>query len=379
MNGTKPQETFQLLIETGGIDRTNTLLCAACAAFARRDKPLPAEIEQFTALVRRLFPAAQPRARAAAAATLSRAAALSPELESLVAAHSGEGMEEFLERANTLSQATMLDVIGAGDVAASAAIARRHDLTTPVLSALLQINSRAIYRALAANTSITPRGAHLGALARSAQVDHEVAVSLAAREDFDTALLAPAFFDLAEDDRLRIISAFAQRNTPHAPIKKTLEQLSVATDELTRALTKLFAEDRRPEVSRLMHQITGLDEARCNQIAHDGSGAALFVVVRAFGCDVYDGLKVMVHAAPHDVDGSRLLGTFAKLFETVSTDAAAYLLSVWRGEVNLLELARPEYLPFQPESRRTPAATGTERRSDSESAVPERAGAQNAG
>ena len=32
MIGFQPYETFQLLIETGGVDRTNTLLCAACDA-----------------------------------------------------------------------------------------------------------------------------------------------------------------------------------------------------------------------------------------------------------------------------------------------------------------------------------------------------------
>ena len=56
--------------------------------------------------------------------------------------------------------------------------------------------------------------------------------SLAAREDFDCALLAPAFFDLNESDRLRVIEAFSRRATPRAPIKKTIEQLSVATAEL---------------------------------------------------------------------------------------------------------------------------------------------------
>ena len=36
MIGFQPYETFQLLIETGGVDRTNTLLCAACDAYAIR-------------------------------------------------------------------------------------------------------------------------------------------------------------------------------------------------------------------------------------------------------------------------------------------------------------------------------------------------------
>jgi len=152
-----------------------------------------------------------------------------------------------------------------------------------------------------------------------------------------------------------VIRAFAMRATPEAPIKKTLEQLSVATDELTRALMKLFAENRRPEVTRLLHQITGLDEVRCGQIAHDSSGAALFVVLRAFGCSAYDGLKVLIHATSHDEDRSDALATFSKMFEAVSVDATAYLMSAWRGEVNLLDLSKPEYRPFT-ETRRSAAA-----------------------
>jgi hypothetical protein len=178
-------------------------------------------------------------------------------------------------------------------------------------------------------------------------MDHQVAFSLAAREDFDCALLAPAFFDLNETDRLKVIGAFARRSTPAAPIRKTLEQLSVATADLTRALMKLFSENRRPEVTRLLHQITALDEVRCGQIAHDTSGAALFVVLRAFGCNSYEGLKVLIHATSHDEDRSKALSTFSRMFETVSVDATAYLMSAWRGEVDLLELSKPEYLPYK--------------------------------
>lgn len=355
MIGFQPYETFQLLIETGGIDRTNTLLVAACDAYARRGKPTPAEMEQFATLAQRLFPTAAPSARAKAAATLGRSEALSPELEDLVVAHLGEDLADFLVSAPTLSEATMLKIVSANDVTTAAALARRGDLTNVVLAKLFQLNSRKVYRALATNTAIVPRGPYLSALARSAQMDHQVAWSLAAREDFDCALLAPAFFDLNESDRIKVITAFARRNTPVAPIKKTLEQLSVATAELTKALMKLFAENRRPEVTKLLHQITSLDEVRCGQIAHDTSGAALFVVLRAFGCNAYDGLKVLIHATSHDEDRSKSLSSFSRMFETVTVDATAYLMSAWRGEVNLLELAKPEYLPFQPESKRTPA------------------------
>jgi hypothetical protein len=187
-------------------------------------------------------------------------------------------------------------------------------------------------------------------------MDHQVAWSLAARDDFDCALLAPAFFDLGEGDRIKLIKAFAERKTPATPIQKTIEQLSVATGELTRALMKLFSENRRPEVTRLLTQITGLDEVRCGQIAHDVSGAALFVVLRAFGCTSYEGLKVLIHATSHDEDRSLVLTEFAQLFDSVETDAMAFLMSAWRGEVNLLDLAKPEYQPFTHKSRRTPAA-----------------------
>lgn len=354
MIGFQPYETFQLLIETGGIDRTNTLLVAACDAFARRGKPTPAEVEQFETLAQRLFPTAAPSARAKAAATLGRSESLSQQLEELVTAHLGDDLPDFLVTAPTLSESTMLKTISGGDVSAAAALARRSDLSNVVLARLFQLNSRKVYRALASNTAIAPRGPYLSALARSAQMDHQVAWSLAARDDFDCALLAPAFFDLNENDRLKVIKAFARRATPAAPIKRTLEQLSVATADLTKALMKLFSENRRPEVTRLLHQITGLDEVRCGQIAHDTSGAALFVVLRAFGCNAYDGLKVLIHATSHDADRSQSLSQFSTLFETVDVDATAFLMSAWRGEVNLLDLNKPEYKPFTEESRRTP-------------------------
>ncbi|HVY51129.1 MAG TPA: DUF2336 domain-containing protein [Devosia sp.] len=363
MLGFQPYETFQLLIETGGIDRTNTLLIAACDAYARRGRATPQETEQFYSLVSRLFPAAAPSARARAAAVLGRAEGLSAEIEDLIVANIGDELPDFLVSAPRLSEATMLKIVSTGEVANAAALARRGDLTNVVLARLFQMNSRKVYRALATNTMIAPRGPYLAALARSAQMDHQVAWSLAAREDFDAALLAPAFFDLNESDRIKVIRAFAMRATPEAPIKKTLEQLSVATAELTRALMKLFAENRRPEATRLLHQITGLDEVRCGQIAHDTSGAALFVVLRAFGCSAYDGLKVLIHATSHDEDRSAALSTFSRLFEAVSVDATAYLMSAWRGEVNLLDLGKPEYRPFA-ETRRSAAAAAAQQPSE---------------
>jgi hypothetical protein len=353
MLGFQPYETFQLLVETGGVDRANTLLVAACDAFARRGRPTQAEVEQFEVLVKRLFPAAAPAARAKAAATLGRAEQLSSDLEQLVIEHIGDDLPDFLVSAPKLSERALLTVIAQGNAVTAAAIARRAELTNIVLAKLFQMNSRKVYRALATNMAIVPRGPYLSALARSAQMDHQVAWSLAARDDFDCALLAPAFFDLNESDRIKVIRAFALRKTPEAPIRKTLEQLSVAVPELTKALMKLFSENRRPEITKLLHQITGLDEIRCGQISHDVSGAALFVILRAFGCTAYDGLKVLIHATSHDSERSSGLTQFARLFESISAEAMAYLMSSWRGDVNLLDLNRPEYQPTPVEVRRT--------------------------
>ncbi len=347
MIGFQPYETFQLLIESGGTDRANTLLVAACDAFARRGKPHAIEVEQFEALATRLFPTAARSARMKAAATLGRSEFLSPKLEQLVIENIEHDLLAYLEEAPTLSEQTMVGIASTADTRVCAVIAARNDISNVALAKLFQLNSRRVYRALAANTSIRPRGPYLNALARSAQMDHKVAWSLAARSDFDTALLAPAFFDLQEADRLKVIEAFALRKTPDAPIKRTIEQVSVATDELSRALMKLFFENRRPEATRLLTQITGLDEIRCGQIAHDVSGAALFVVLRAFGLTGHDGLKVLIHATAHeDEDRSETLKLFARLFQNVSSDAMAFLLSAWRGEVNLLDLAKPKYRPF---------------------------------
>jgi len=353
MLGFQPYETFQLLVENGGIDRTNTLLIAACDAYARRGKPTNPELEQFEALAGRLFPAAGAQARTKAATVLARAEFLSPALETMVVEHIGDELIGFIESAESLSEATMLAVLDRGEPAIAAALARRNDLANVVLARLFQLNSRKVYRALAANSAIAPRGAYLSALARAAQMDHMVADFLSRRDDFDAALLAPAFFDLSDEARLKVIRAFANRATPPAPIKRTIEQISVANAELTRALMKLFSENRRPEVTRLLSQITGLDEVRCGQIAHDVTGASLFVILRGFSCTAYDGLKVLIHATSHDNERSKALADFAALFGSVSEDSMAYLMSAWRGEVNLLELAKPTYQPIARPRRST--------------------------
>lgn len=354
MIGFQPYETFQLLVETGGVERANTLLIAACDAYARRPRPHPAEIDQFEALVARLFPTAAPSVRAKAAAILASAPSLTPNLEILVYENLGSGLIPHLEKANTLSEDVMLRLIEKGNIDVVSAIARRPDLTNGALARLFAINSRKVYRALAANQGVAPRGAYLSALCRSAEMDREVATTLSRRDDFDAALLTNVFFDLPEDGRLRVISAYARPNLPQAPLMRTFEQISVATGEFTSALMKLFSENRRPKITRLLTQVTGLDELRCGEIAHDTSGAALFVVLRAFGCTAYDGLKVLIHATSHDEDRSRTLASFARMFDEISVSAMVYMMSAWRGDVNLLDLAKPEYAGFTQPSRRTP-------------------------
>src|SRR6185312_5119589 len=116
-------------------------------------------------------------------------------------------LPDFLVSAPKLSERSMIRIIEQQDVPLAAAIARRGDLTNVLLAKLFQLNSRKVYRALASNMSLVPRGPYLSALARAAQMDHQVAWSLAARPDFDCALLAPAFFDLNESDRIKVIRA----------------------------------------------------------------------------------------------------------------------------------------------------------------------------
>jgi hypothetical protein len=68
---------------------------------------------------------------------------------------------------------------------------------------------------------------------------------------------------------------------------------------------------------------------------------------------------VLIHATSHDEDRSKSLSTFSKLFEAVSVDATAFLMSAWRGEVNLLDLGKPEYRPFA-DTRRSAAAAAAQ-------------------
>lgn len=361
MIGFQPYETFQLLIETGGTERASTLLVAACDGYARRAKPLASEAEQFEALAKRLFPSAAPEARTKAAGILASAQNLTPALEILVYENLGTGLIAHLESAAKLSDDLLFRLIEKGNIDVIAAIARRPGLSNAVLARLFPMNSRKVYRALAGNRGISPRGAYLTALTRSAEMDHDVAAILAGRDDFDAALLTGQFFDLPEEGRINVLKAYGKRNLPHTPMMRTFEQISVATGEFTGALMKLFSENRRPKITRLLHQITGLDELRCGEIAHDTSGAALFVVLRAFGCTSYDGLKVLIHATSHDADRSKTLAGFARLFEDVSVSSMVYVMSVWRGDVKAAELGKPEYSRFTEPSQRTPEAKPAQR------------------
>jgi hypothetical protein len=366
MLGFQPYETFQLLIDGGGVDRTNTLLIAACDAYVRRGKPTHPEIEQFETLALRLFPAAGPLARAKAAAILVRADLLSPALEGLIAEHIGDDLERWINTAASLSEKTMLDLIARQDSDIAAALARRADPTNIVLAKLFQMNSRKVYRALAANGAVSLRGAYLSALARSAHMDHIVAESLAARADFDAALLAPAFFDLADAGRIKVIRAFAGRATPAAPIKRTIEQISVANAELTRALMKLFSENRRPEVTRLLAQITGLDEVRQHGVAvpeirypHEHVTLAhQRTIARRFVELANQGAKEIGFARPYTPD-------FLGWFDDFSTTGGGFdaLGTMGRGHISFAENLGGPIRKYQykrcPGAAEAPAADGS--------------------
>ncbi|MFT6658690.1 DUF2336 domain-containing protein [Maritalea sp.] len=360
MIGFQPYETFQLLIETGGIDRANTLLVAACDAYSRRPKPMPTERMQFEALAQRLFPTAAPSARALAAAKLARSPYLSPILEKLVIEHIGDELASFLENNDSVSEELLLNIVEGGDIDKVALVAKRKNLTRKLVSKIFPVNSRKVYRSLSQNRSIHFSGPYLRAISKAAAMDQVVAHSLADREDFDKAYLLPAFFDLKEDDRLEVLKSFQGRRIPRTKMHRTYEHISVATAEFTQAMMKLLSKNRRPEVTRLLTQITGLDEVRCGDIAHDVSGAALFVVLRAFGCNEYDGLKVLIHATAHDRNSSGALAQYTRLFKLIEPEAMVFAMSVWRGDAEITALAKEassepiSHQTVAPYSRRTP-------------------------
>lgn len=378
MIGFQPYETFQLLIETGGIDRANTLLIAACDAFARRPKPLVTERMQFETLAQRLFPAASPAARARAALKLASSPHLSTVLEQLVVENIGDKLGEFLSTAESISEELLLNIVDGANVDHVALIASRKGLTKKLVSKIFPVNSRKVYRALAANSSIHFSGPYLRAISKAAAMDQQVSKSLAAREDFDKAYLLPAFFDLKENDRIEVLKAFQGRKIPRTNMHRTYEHISVATSEFTLAMMKLLSKNRRPQVTRLLTQVTGLDEVKCGEIAHDVSGAALFVVLRAFGCNEYDGLKVLIHATAHDRNSSGALAQYTRLFKQVTPEAMVFAMSVWRGDVEITALAREansapiSHKPVAPYSKRTPTPE-LDRAADAASSAVERA------
>lgn len=374
MIGFQPYETFKLLIENGGIERANTLLVAACDAFAQRPKPDYAELRQFETLAERLFPSAEAKARTRAALKLTHAPYLSPMLERLVMDNIGEDVGQFLADAEEVSDDVLLSIIAKNDAEQIAIIAARPNLSNRLVASLFPINSRKVYRALAANPTIVFRGPYLRAISKAASMDQSVAWSLAARDDFDKAYLLHAFFDLKEADRIKVLAAFEKRDIPKTPMHRTFEHISVATSEFTLAMMKLLSKNQRPKVTRLLTQVTGLDELKCGEIAHDVSGAALFVVLRAFGCSAQDGLKVLIHASAHDHDNSKQLKQYAHLFQHLKPEAMVFILSLWRGDVELTALDKKvEHMPAGRQSIRTLVAASAAKQRAKSSDVLDRA------
>lgn len=374
MIGFQPYETFKLLIENGGIERANTLLVAACDAFAQRPKPDYAELQQFEALAERLFPSAESEARTRAALKLTKAPYLSPMLERLVMDNIGEDVDQFLAEAEDVSDDVLLSIIAKNDADQIAKIAARPNLSSRLVATLFPINSRKVYRALAANPSIEFKGPYLRAISKAAGMDQKVAWSLAAREDFDKAYLLHAFFDLKEADRIKVLAAFEKREIPKTPMHRTFEHISVATSEFTQAMMKLLSKNQRPKVTRLLTQVTGLDELKCGEIAHDVSGAALFVVLRAFGCSAQDGLKVLIHASSRDRDNSKDLKQYAHLFQHLKPEAMVFILSLWRGDVEINALdKKAEHIPAGRQSIRTLVAASAAKQRAQSSDVLDRA------
>lgn len=374
MIGFQPYETFKLLIENGGIERANTLLVAACDAFAQRPKPDYAELQQFEALAERLFPSAESEARTRAALKLTNAPHLSPKLKNLIIENIGEDVDQFLAEAEYVSDDILLSIIARNDADQIAKIAARPNLSNKLVATLFPINSRKVYRALAANPSIEFKGPYLRAISKAAGMDQKVAWSLAARPEFDKAYLLHAFFDLKEADRVKVLAAFEGRQIPKTPMHRTFEHISVATSEFTQAMMKLLSKNQRPKVTRLLTQVTGLDELKCGEIAHDVSGAALFVVLRAFGCSAQDGLKVLIHASSRDRDNSKDLKQYAHLFQHLNPEAMVFILSLWRGDIDLSALDKQaEHMPAGRKSIRTLVAASAAKQRAQSSDVLDRA------
>ena len=200
MIGFQPFETFQLLAQSSDGDRANTLLIASCDAFARRKKPDMGEIEQFEVLASRLFQIASVSTRNKAALLLKSAQNLTPNLEKIIIENVGADLPDYLASNPHISEQSLQKLINEKNIDINAIIAQRADLPTSIITSLFKTNSRKTYRALAANMSISLNEPYLNAFVRSAQMDHQVAHSLAMRSDFDKALLAPVFFDLFEAD-----------------------------------------------------------------------------------------------------------------------------------------------------------------------------------
>lgn len=359
-------------------ERADAVLVAACDAFVRRLVYDDDDMRQFGELCSRLYSKASLDARAQAMSILAEASELPLGLAAGILARDDMASLDFLRHSKALDDATLKNVIARNDIEMSDVIAARDDLTNNVLSKLFPINSRRLYRTMAANPSIRLNGPYLNAMLRAAKMDFAVAESLAERAEIDAGVLVGGFFNLSSTHRMHVLNAFKDRQVPSSSITNTFEQLSVATEEFTAALMKLYTQNRRAEVTKLFSQITGLDEIRCGEIAHDVSGEALFVVLRAFGCRSYDGLRVLIHAMSVQEFDNRRLPAFATLFDSVPQAAAVHILSVWRGETDPTSLEAPTYRPLTQDSNRTPTTSAqpaqSERRDKRRTTTPARFG-----
>lgn len=352
MTSFSPYETFDSLTDVTNSQHADRLLITACEAHEQRSVHTQEEELQFIALVGKLFPKVSDKAREETSVILAACLNLPQAVQSLVAQSAGKSIAHFLQYAPSLTERTMIETCATQNIDACMAIAKRDDLTDRVLECLFPVNSRGLYRALAANFSLRFEGRFQNAMVRAAKMDAQIASSLAERDQFDTALLANAFFNLKSDHQLQIIEAHADREFPRLPLGSMIEQISVATDELARALTKLFSQNRRAEVTKLLQQITGLDEIKCGTIAHDVTGESLFVILRAFGCRASEGLRVLIHSRSHDAMRDNRLTQFSVLFDQISVEGMIYLLAVWRGDVDPLSYGELRYISCAEELER---------------------------
>lgn len=336
-------DVFHLVMECeamGNVDSVLTDITETYLNYLHSDKTTS---NNFEFIFPHLFPRASIGIRHRISLALYPATPLPEDIQRIILTHLENYLPEYVKNHPQLSDSLITELIARNDITLAQALASRADLSPKHLQKLFGINSRKIYRALSSNPALPSTGSYLSAFLRAASMDIIVAENLSERSDFDAALVSGQFFELSENGRLAILTAFKHRNAPNSPTAINLMRASVVTAELTNALMRLFAENKRPKITQLLHQITGINAQYCAEIAHDTTGAALFVVLRAFGCSSYDGLKVLIHACTHETDRSRLLGHYARLFSEVDPQSMSFILSVWRGETDVLQLLEPQF------------------------------------